>query len=184
MSFQLVVVRGRSSAAAHRIGSGVTVAGRQDGCQLVIRSSQVSRRHCEIVESDGRLAVRDLGSANGTFVNDERVEGRRELKVGDELMIGDIKFRVETAGEKAEGHAAAAGDSAVAEPVVVSEVLVEDDDDDAVALDIGDDEQTSAPTAPTVRAPKAKPGPEPTELGEEAVADFLLNIDLDDEDKT
>jgi pSer/pThr/pTyr-binding forkhead associated (FHA) protein len=183
MAFQLVVVRGRSSSAAHRLGSGVTVAGRQDGCQLVIRSSQVSRRHCEIVETDGRLAVRDLGSANGTFVNGERVEGRRELKPGDELMIGDVKFRVDPAST------ADAGGSAIAEPMIVSDVLIEDDEDDAVALDIDNEPAKPAPTARAPQAaPATKPSPRPApkdeELGEEAVADFLLNIELDDEDKT
>jgi pSer/pThr/pTyr-binding forkhead associated (FHA) protein len=40
------------------------------------------------------MGVRDFGSKNGTYVNDERVQGERELKVGDELTIGPLRFSV------------------------------------------------------------------------------------------
>ena len=50
----------------------VTIVGRQQGCQIRIVSSLVSRKHCELTERGGQLRIRDLGSSNGTYVNDSR----------------------------------------------------------------------------------------------------------------
>jgi pSer/pThr/pTyr-binding forkhead associated (FHA) protein len=47
----------------------------------------VSRRHSEIHQSDGRYLVKDAGSLNGTYVNQERVDVA-ELRQGDELQVG------------------------------------------------------------------------------------------------
>lgn len=52
----------------------------------------VSRKHCEIVESRGRVLVRDLESLNGTFVGSERVE-EAVLHPGDLLTVGTVTFR-------------------------------------------------------------------------------------------
>src|SRR5262249_19638987 len=65
MNYVLQVVRGRSATTNLRLGDGVTSLGRHDDCIIRIKSSQVSRRHCELLEVDGRLTVRDLGSSNG-----------------------------------------------------------------------------------------------------------------------
>ena len=69
MDFQLLVVRGRSASEALKLEDGVTTVGRHDDCQIRIKSSQVSRRHCELFEKKGLLLVKDLSSANGTLVN-------------------------------------------------------------------------------------------------------------------
>src|SRR5947208_254389 len=45
------------------------VVGRDDACDLVIASANVSRRHCELVVQDARATVRDLDARNGTYVN-------------------------------------------------------------------------------------------------------------------
>ncbi len=184
MAFQLVVVRGRSTSTAHRLAAGVTVVGRQDGCQLQIRSSQVSRKHCELFEQDGRLIVKDLGSSNGTFVNGEKVEGEQTLSDGDELSIGSVTFRVA-------GGTASPADTAPPTALAAADVV---EDDDAIALD---DEPTVAAGSPdkagtsskssVVKAkaekpaePKTEPEPETPEIGEDAVADFLMGLDLDE----
>ena len=52
----------------------------------------VSRRHCELVESDGRVLVRDLDSLNGTFVGSEQVR-EAALNPGDLLTVGTVTFR-------------------------------------------------------------------------------------------
>jgi pSer/pThr/pTyr-binding forkhead associated (FHA) protein len=193
MPYQLVVVQGRSTVQAHKLGPGVTTVGRQEDCQLRIRSSLVSRKHCQLFEKKGLLLVKDLGSSNGTLVNGKKVEDQRVLEAGDELSIGPIKLRV----EKVEAAAAAAGkpgDTAVAQPVPLEEVPVAVGEADVFEIDLdadtptGDTQTTVAPAAPAAPAAKskaaepAKPA-EPEPIGEEAVAEFLLNIDLDDEDK-
>ncbi len=96
MAFQLVVLRGRSETQTIRLGNGLTVVGRQDGCQLQIRSSQVSRKHCELSEKDGVLIVKDLGSSNGTFINGEPVPPRQPTAVenGDEVRLGRLRMYI------------------------------------------------------------------------------------------
>src|SRR5437588_11846677 len=99
MDYELLIVRGRASTEAIKLAEGVTTVGRQDDCQLRIKSSQVSRKHCEIFEKKGMLLVKDLGSSNGTFVNGKRIQDQRVLEPGDELTIGQVKLRVAKIGE-------------------------------------------------------------------------------------
>ena len=80
MDFELLVVRGRSASEALKLADGVTTVGRQDECQIRIKSSQVSRRHCELFEKKGLLLVKDLGSSNGTFVNGKKIQGQQVLE--------------------------------------------------------------------------------------------------------
>lgn len=63
------------------------VIGRSEEAKLRIPVAAVSRKHCELVEDDDELVVRDLKSSNGTFVNKERVKSR-ELVPGDLLCVG------------------------------------------------------------------------------------------------
>ncbi|MDZ7617633.1 MAG: FHA domain-containing protein, partial [Patescibacteria group bacterium] len=69
--------------------------GRSEDCQLRPGSPEVSRHHAVLLVEDGFLAVRDFGSRNGTFVNEEPVQGERELKSGDHVRIGPLEFEVQ-----------------------------------------------------------------------------------------
>ncbi len=68
------------------------VFGRDAGCDVVIPSSDVSRRHAEIIAGDTGYVVTDT-STNGLFVNADRVEGMQILGRGDVLRIGPDEFR-------------------------------------------------------------------------------------------
>lgn len=72
-----------------RLDSGEFVVGRSKRAQIVIADATVSRRHATIVSADDSLTVEDLGSANGTFVNDGRIE-RSALRVGDHVRFGAV----------------------------------------------------------------------------------------------
>jgi pSer/pThr/pTyr-binding forkhead associated (FHA) protein len=73
--------------------TGTTLAfGRDATCDVVVPGKDVSRRHCEIVQGPRGYGVADT-STNGTFVNEERVQGQRPLARGDILRIGDEQFR-------------------------------------------------------------------------------------------
>jgi len=66
------------------------VAGREEGCDLVLAAEKASRRHAAFERfPDGRYAVRDLGSTNGTFVDGKRIAGPVVLEGGEEIRIGD-----------------------------------------------------------------------------------------------
>jgi pSer/pThr/pTyr-binding forkhead associated (FHA) protein len=181
MDYQLVVIRGRSAATAVKLQDGVTTAGRQEECQLRIKSSQVSRKHCELFEKHGMLLVKDLGSSNGTFVNGKKINGQRVMEPGDELGIGPIVFRVEKIGQPAPPRPAApaaskSSDTAIAEGIGVAEAVPDEEfeidfDDEpvtAVAEATGDldfeielDEVLSAPMPAPTPEPVAAPAPAP-----------------------
>jgi hypothetical protein len=70
--------------------------GRQDGNELVIRDSSLSRRHALITSFNGIAQLSDCGSQNGTYLNGQRLTGAATLKHGDLIAIGqDCKIRVQ-----------------------------------------------------------------------------------------
>jgi len=69
-----------------------SIIGRGNSATLTLPHPLVSRRHCEIFESDGKLMVRDLGSLNGTFVGSELIT-EAVLPPGELLTIGTVTFR-------------------------------------------------------------------------------------------
>ena len=70
--------------------------GRAPECELVLKDSRVSRRHARLHARDGVLVLTDLGSTNGTRVNDHRVT-EVVLGAGDRILIGDTQMVVEAA---------------------------------------------------------------------------------------
>ncbi|HIN95006.1 MAG TPA: FHA domain-containing protein [Planctomycetes bacterium] len=69
-----------------------SVIGRGRSATLTLPHPLVSREHCEIYLSEGRLHVRDLGSLNGTYIGNERVEDAA-LPAGGLLTVGTVTFR-------------------------------------------------------------------------------------------
>lgn len=76
------------------------VIGRAVDCHLQIASRFVSRHHCELIvsERDQQVRVRDLGSQNGTFVNDSMVTEECELKDGDRIRVASVPFEIHIGG--------------------------------------------------------------------------------------
>src|SRR5213596_2400493 len=68
------------------------VFGREAGCDVVVPGKDVSRRHAEIVHTPKGYLLVDT-STNGTFVNEERLEGQRILARADVIRLGDEQFR-------------------------------------------------------------------------------------------
>ena len=64
------------------------VVGRQEGVQIRLNTSSISRQHCEFMVDDAGLSVKDLGSSNGTFVNKRRIT-QTVLSAGDIVGIGN-----------------------------------------------------------------------------------------------
>src|SRR3954454_18761453 len=63
---------------------------------------ELSRRHARVSrDASGQLTIEDLGSANGTFVNGERVRERQVLKVGDSIRVGRTTLQLTDAGQVA-----------------------------------------------------------------------------------
>lgn len=75
-----------------------TLIGRNDECHIRIRSAGISRQHCEVLIKDGSLMVQDLGSSNGTYVNQDRIKSQ-PVSAGDLVSVGELVFVVEVNGE-------------------------------------------------------------------------------------
>jgi hypothetical protein len=74
---------------------GVASIGRGEECEIFLVDPSVSRNHASIKIEDETIALTDLGSTNGTFVNGERVSGTRTLGDGDVLTFGNTQMRLE-----------------------------------------------------------------------------------------
>jgi pSer/pThr/pTyr-binding forkhead associated (FHA) protein len=94
MQVKLKVLHGSSAGKEVKIPGPECLIGRHQDCHLRPKTDAISRRHCLILVSEDRVSVRDLNSKNGTFVNEERVEGERILKAGDRLRVARIEFEV------------------------------------------------------------------------------------------
>jgi adenylate cyclase len=70
------------------------VVGRRESCDIVLRFSNVSAYHCELILEGGYWYVRDKGSRNGTKVNGVRISARKRLDPGDELSVAKHKYDV------------------------------------------------------------------------------------------
>jgi len=91
MKPRIAAITGKLDDTVISMTEGPVLIGRQAGATLKIGNASVSRRHA-IIERDGdRFVIADLGSRNGTFVNDVPVR-RRELQHGDRVRIGDSQF--------------------------------------------------------------------------------------------
>ncbi len=75
------------------VNVGVTI-GRSDACDLRLEDTYLSSRHARIANDDGDLSIEDLGSTNGTYVNQELVKGRVHLERGDVVQVGGVLFEV------------------------------------------------------------------------------------------
>jgi pSer/pThr/pTyr-binding forkhead associated (FHA) protein len=73
---------------------GDNLVGRGTGDVSFPHDGYVSSKHATIIVADGSLAVKDLGSANGTFV---RVNGQAAVTAGDLLLVGEQILRIDPA---------------------------------------------------------------------------------------
>jgi DNA-binding NtrC family response regulator len=89
-----------------------TVLGRDPKCDLIVSDALSSRKHALITKKEDGYHVEDLGSRNGTFVNEKKLAGKRRLEWGDCIRIGPMQvlfvYREEPA-PKAESSAVPAG---------------------------------------------------------------------------
>jgi DNA-binding winged helix-turn-helix (wHTH) protein len=81
-----------SEHARMALAPGENILGREGDGVIVVKSATVSRRHARIVLDATRGIVEDLGSKNGTFVNEQRVSGPTPVVHGDRIRIGPLLF--------------------------------------------------------------------------------------------
>jgi hypothetical protein len=72
--------------------AGRSLLGRSRWCDCVIGGEMVSRRHAFLGRDDERWWLEDCRSRNGTFVNGRRLIGVTEVRPGDEIALGNVRF--------------------------------------------------------------------------------------------
>jgi pSer/pThr/pTyr-binding forkhead associated (FHA) protein len=90
---RLVVERapGHTPGMEYDIGEGA-VMGRGDQAEIRLEDPFASSRHAKLTRQGGIVVLEDLGSTNGTYLNEEIVAGPQPLHVGDRVRIGDSEF--------------------------------------------------------------------------------------------
>ena len=83
----LVVIYGQNIGHKFSVKPGELLIGRSSQAHLQIDHESVSRRHARVITGDNKVSISDLGSTNGTYVNDEPAE-TRELNDGDLIKVG------------------------------------------------------------------------------------------------
>ncbi len=94
MDVILKVLEGAKIGAKVAIKKDKFLIGRSSKCHLCAGSTSVSRKHCAITRDGTKVTIKDLGSRNGTLVNDEKILGEVELTSGDEVSVGPLRFRL------------------------------------------------------------------------------------------
>ncbi|MBN1658268.1 MAG: FHA domain-containing protein, partial [Anaerolineae bacterium] len=85
--WRLTVQQGPNRGQSYSLQGGTVTIGRQGDNQVVVDDSKVSRHHARLVWQGDSYVVHDLGSANGTWVNHQRIQGPTRLNPGDTLGL-------------------------------------------------------------------------------------------------
>jgi diguanylate cyclase (GGDEF)-like protein len=89
----LVQYSGTDLGKRYNLDQPELTIGRNTGNPIVVHEQSVSRTHAKLVLRDKSVEVEDMGSANGTFINEQKIEARTLLKDGDMLRLGTILFK-------------------------------------------------------------------------------------------
>ncbi|RRD51145.1 FHA domain-containing protein [Arachnia propionica] len=90
----LIVTRGGVKESQFLIDADETTLGRHPESDIFLDDITVSRHHARLLREDGRIAIEDRGSLNGTYVNRTLIEGRAQLRHGDEIQIGKYRATI------------------------------------------------------------------------------------------
>jgi predicted component of type VI protein secretion system len=98
MAAILIILSGKHQGKRLTLPDGDAIIGRDELCQIRLATNEVSRQHCRLTSDGEHVWVHDLGSRNGTLINDVAIQGRAELQPGDFLRVGPVSFQL--AGKK------------------------------------------------------------------------------------
>ncbi len=143
MNVTLVGFAPDGSRREFRVKGGRFLIGRKPECDLCIPHATVSRQHAEIVVDGEEARVRDLGSSNGTFLNDVRVQ-ESGLQAGDRVTIGPAALVIQIDGVPANIVPDAipdASDDSGPDGTSQSDAMPDDDEPVASKASAGDDDE-------------------------------------------
>jgi len=171
MQVKLKVLVGSSAGKEIPVPVSRFLIGRGDDCHMRPKSDAISRNHCALLVSGDSVVLRDLNSRNGTFVNDQRVQGDQELKSGDKIRIGKLEFEAVIKAGKPEAKAAAKpGEKKVAQQEPAAEAKKDKKHKKAPVAEAKkeikaeakkEDKEDGAPAAREAQKKPAEPAPAP-----------------------
>ena len=85
---------GHESGLAYDIGDGA-IMGRGEAAEIRLEDPFASSRHARLLKQGSIVVIEDLGSTNGTYLNEELLSGPQPLHRGDRIRIGDSEFTYE-----------------------------------------------------------------------------------------
>jgi len=88
----LVVIYGLDLGRKYNLTRPQIIVGRSSKADIQIDQESVSRNHCKIINTGGAILLRDMGSTNGTYVNDELID-EYVLRDGDFIKVGRCIFK-------------------------------------------------------------------------------------------
>jgi pSer/pThr/pTyr-binding forkhead associated (FHA) protein len=90
----LIILSGKHQGKRLTIPEGETLIGRDATCQIRLATNEVSRQHCRLICKGDQITLQDLGSRNGTLVNDVAIHGEVQLSPNDTFRVGPVAFQV------------------------------------------------------------------------------------------
>lgn len=89
----LMLHSGDHSGARYPMHGSHLVLGRSPECDICLENPGISRRHAELREKGETVVLQDLGSSNGTHLNEQRINGPTPVKDGDLVRVGGVVFK-------------------------------------------------------------------------------------------
>lgn len=115
--YQLVLRVGPSPGKVYPLMKNEITIGRDINNEIVINDAEVSRKHCRLKAYGEGYLIEDLGSTNGTWVNEQRITGQHQLRSGEMIRLGDnISLTFEMVGYDADATLASASSPGAGEP--------------------------------------------------------------------
>ena len=174
MDVKLISVTPKGARKSFSLNGPTMTLGRQPDCDVQVPLAKISRQHCQLQINENKIFLRDMKSANGTYVNGEKII-HHELAAGDIIALADaVKFLVQIDGQ----------------PAKINEEALKLDS--PVGLPSPQKEKTTtfagaAPDKPAKAAAKSKPKPKLEEQPEEDDAEKLLGdsffMDMDEDEE-
>ena len=90
-----LVIKGRNEAARNvqlEADRSAWLIGRESSCDIVLASSQISRRHAKLTCEGAQFCIEDCGSAMGTFIGNVKINDREKISIGHQIRIGTYEL--------------------------------------------------------------------------------------------
>ena len=90
-----LVIKGRNEAVKNvqlDADRNTWLIGRESSCDIVLSSSQISRRHAKLICESNQFYIEDCGSALGTFIGNAKINDREKISIGHRVRIGTYEL--------------------------------------------------------------------------------------------